>query len=282
MLVVALTAGGLLYFGKLRYVPRAARHVPASAAVVARLSVERVGLFDPARTHLMPLVDSVGSPPGATSRRLRMEKSAKLEFNVDLREVAVGLGPASDDWVVVFGGMFPRGQWVSQVADLLKQEGRRGHLRDGAWQDESGFVLAQADDGCVIVASSRAQLAAALPATSAPPGAGAPADIEVWLRPGGHQLLRGKGVVVPREVVSLRGVAAGTGAEVAVQAEPGGIDAVRAEMTRLGAKKVESGGPGVRASLPREGLDRVAAELASWLKGRLGVPGVDVGQAKTR
>ncbi len=282
MLLVALTAGGMLYFGKLHYVPKATQHVPASAVVVARLSVERVGIFDPARTHLMPLMDSVGDRPGLEPRRARLERAGKLEFNVDLREVAVGLGPGPEDWVLVFGGMFPRANWLGQLAELFEQEGRRGALKDGVWSDSGGFVLAQASDGCVLVASSQTQLGAALPAASAPPGAAPRADIELWLRPGGAQWLRGKGLLLPDGLESLRGVAAGTGADLEAQVGRSGAKAVSAEMSRLGAENLALQGTAIHARLPREGLDRAAAEFAAWLKPRLGVASIDVGRAKTR
>ncbi len=285
LVLAALAAGGLLYFGKLRYVPKAARHAPKDASVTARLSVERVGLFAPARTHLMPLLDSVAAPQGMASRRERLERQTKLEFNVDLREVLVALGPGPKDWVVVFGGMFPRADWVGRVAKLLEQEGRQGRLDAGVWSDPNGFLLGQAADGCVVLASSRERLDSALPAGQARPPRG---DLEIELSSGGLKLLREIGLTASpaTHFAEAAATAVGTGVDAEIELSPtaGGdaaaMAALSADLERLGAGKVEQNGRVLRANFDRDGLDRAAAHLAGWLKLRLGVASVDPSRAK--
>ena len=285
LVLAALAAGGLLYFGKLRYVPKAARHAPVDAGVTARLSVERVGLFAPARTHLMPLVDSVAAPDGMALRRQRLEKQTKLEFNVDLREVVVALGPAPEDWVVVFGGMFPRADWVGSVAKLLKQEGREGRVEAGVWSDPAGFFLSQAPDGCVVLASSRERLDRALTVRPARPPRG---DLEITLSPGGLKLLRQGGLAASpaTDFAQASAAAVGTGVDAeitlapAMAADSATMTALSADLKRLGAGKIEQKSGVLKANFDRDGLDRAAAHLAGWLKLRLGVASVDPSRAK--
>ncbi len=285
LVLAALAAGGLLYFGKLQYVPKAARHAPSDASVTARLSVERVGLFAPARTHLMPLVDSVAAPDGMALRRQRLEKQTKLKFNVDLREVVVALGPGPKDWVVVFGGMFPRADWVGSVAKLLQQEGRRGRLDAGVWSDPAGFFLSQAEDGCVVLASSRGRLERALPVGLAPPSRG---DLEIRLSPGGVKLLKQSGLVFSpaTDFAQASATAVGTGVDAkialapAMAADSAAMTALSADLEHLGAGKIEQKAGVLKANFDRDGLDRAAAHLAGWLKLRLGVASVDPSRAK--
>ncbi|MEZ4227070.1 MAG: hypothetical protein R3B13_39390 [Polyangiaceae bacterium] len=281
LIAAALISGALLYFGKLRYVPKAAGHAPADALVVVRVSVEKVGTFDPVRNQLMPLVDKVGEATTqaakASARRDRFKSQAKLEFNVDLREVVLAAGPGRGDWVLVFGGMFARAKLVDGIGAVLQAEGRPGRLQDGVWRDDAGFVLAQAEDGCVVLASSEARLALALPAMTTDLGA---ADLELRVRPGSTTWLRGHEFPSRIELDGLRGDARAEGSGLRLVL-PGQASATSLQpvLTDLGATEVRPQGDALSALFAREGLNQAAARLAAWLEPRLGIPDTDVGRS---
>jgi hypothetical protein len=164
--VVLLVLGAVaasLYLRFIHYERIAARHVPPSAVLAARVDVEQVALYEPVRRHVIPLFGGPGrSRADAEATLGRLEERTGLKRS-DLREIAVARGGAREDWVVVLGGIFPRGTSGAVLAAALGAE-------DPSWvatpdgvavvHRELGVAVGRADDGAVIVASSDAMLTA--------------------------------------------------------------------------------------------------------------------------
>jgi hypothetical protein len=162
LVIVAVAAS--LYVRFIHYERVAARHVPPGAVLAARLDVEQVALYNPVRRHVIPLFGGPGrSRADAEATIARLEERTGLKRS-DLRELVVARGRNREDWVVVLGGIFPRGTSGAVLAAALAAE-------DPSWvatpdgvavvHRELGVTVARADDGTVLVASSAPVLAAA-------------------------------------------------------------------------------------------------------------------------
>lgn len=176
-LVLAICAGigaYVAYRELIHYERRAVEHLPLDTAVVARLDLEQVVLFEPVRRYLLPVVSEVPlaeEPRGAGGEAVRRDRLASLRESginlaFDLREMMVAVVAPSGGWVVVLGGLFERESMVDAIERLLREEGvsctrTGGTLRFDFW----GTALGQAEDGALIMASSPAVLESALPAT---------------------------------------------------------------------------------------------------------------------
>ncbi len=156
------------------YERRAALHIPAGVGFAARIDVEQVVLFEPVRKHLLPLINELplGPPAGGEAgqrpdRLTRLRERAGLNLALDLREVMFAEEGRSGQWVLVLGGLFDQRGVVAAIASVLHEEGAldatqtEGELRFERW----GVTLGQADDGCLILASSSSMLRRALPVT---------------------------------------------------------------------------------------------------------------------
>jgi hypothetical protein len=163
---VALVALAALAFWLVvvRAPARARRHVPSNANLVVRLDLVEVATFPPAREHLGPVLERMSADRGAPGRD-RLREETGIDLARDVREVVL----ASVDglaWVAVFGGRLERGRFLAGMQRLLADGA------PGAWRLEGdllvgpmGAVVAQADDGAVVVGSDLALVRAALPAT---------------------------------------------------------------------------------------------------------------------
>lgn len=168
------SAGAWVAYAKLVHYRRCAvEHLPPNTQLVARLDVEQVVLFEPVRRHLIPLIDRLplGSAPAAASaeaepRILRLRRDAGLNLGLDLREVLVATAPGGR-WVLVLGGLFRQGL-VPAIERELQAEAASGWRRAGDALEftPSGAALAQAQDGALLLASSRALLEASLPSST--------------------------------------------------------------------------------------------------------------------
>jgi hypothetical protein len=181
--IVAAVGVWWAYGSLIHYERRAALHLPRDADFVARLDLEQVVMFEPVRKYLLPLVDDVPlRRPGATdatrpetSRLERLRTLSGINLAADLREVAVSWTRSSREWVAVLGGLFPKTGVIAAIDASLRAEGVRGVVREG--EDLLAFggsaaVLGQADDGVLILASSRSRLERARLAAEAPDGLG--------------------------------------------------------------------------------------------------------------
>lgn len=213
LLVLGVALGIVIHRSYVGFARVAAYHVPPDATLVVRWDVEKVGLFEPTRRFLLPLLDEAHAPPPAASavvphqsplvallpstgpvratppgRRDRFAEESGSMIARDLREVLVAFGPADGDWAVVFGAAFPKGDVVAALGRTFAREGwpwrDLGHDR---LVSPSGAAVGRADDGALVLASSTARLDAALPVRELEPaiprvGAG---SLMLQRRPGG-------------------------------------------------------------------------------------------------
>jgi hypothetical protein len=161
----------VIYRQFIHYERRAVEHLPAEVELVARLDVEKVPVFEPVRRYLLPLIDKLpvlppagGESGGGEGLLARLRTSAGLNLGLDLREILLAQTP-SKGWVLVLGGLFPSRGLVTSIEGMLRAQAVPGLIRQGEnlLFQPSGVVLAQADDGCLLVASDPDLLASALP-----------------------------------------------------------------------------------------------------------------------
>jgi hypothetical protein len=196
--VLLLSVGFIAYRKLLHYERHAVEHVPAGSELALRLDLEQVVLFEPVRRHLLALVDRApltGAPPerGAPSRLLRLREQAALNLAFDLRELVFAREPAGG-WVLALGGMFGTRALLDGIERVLNAEpGMQSSRAAGVLTlSGSGLVLAQAEDGVLLIASDAGVLARSLPASRADEalgvggdGAGALGALGSWLEPHG-------------------------------------------------------------------------------------------------
>lgn len=165
---VLLVAGVAVYLFVVRYEPLARRHIPGNANLVARIDLADFALFGPVREHLWPLVfeGSAGAAPKGKTRADRIRAATGVNLATDLRELFVASVEGSSV-VVILGGKFPRGRFVTGLAAVAKEE-----AWPGAWRvagelllGPSGIAIGQADDGTIVAGTSEAIVTAALPAS---------------------------------------------------------------------------------------------------------------------
>ncbi|HEV8248113.1 MAG TPA: hypothetical protein VGP93_20200 [Polyangiaceae bacterium] len=144
----------------------AARHVPADAAAVLRLDLEKVVLFAPVRQSLMPLLDELDVPEGKKlgPRWRRLASRSELVLGRDTREAVFLWGQRQGDWAVVLGGNFPD-RVLAPLQQLFQEEGKPWPFEQGHLRSPEGLALGQAADRALILASDAARLGTVLPAT---------------------------------------------------------------------------------------------------------------------
>lgn len=170
---VLCLVGIVSYRMLIHYERRAALHIPADVGFAARIDLEQVVLFEPVRKHLLPLINELPlGPAGAEAgkgpdRLTRLRERVGLNLALDLREVMFAEEGRSGQWVLVLGGLFDQRGVVPAIASVLHEEGAldaaqtEGELRFERW----GVTLGQADDGCLVLASSSSMLRRALQVT---------------------------------------------------------------------------------------------------------------------
>lgn len=307
VLVAFVAYRELLYYER-----RAIEHVPAGAELALRVDLEQVVLFEPARRHLLPLLDRVPLgevAQGPTSSRLVRLREAGVNLGLDLREVVFARLEGGAGWVLAFGGIFGGEPLLPRIERVLREEAgvRVSSERGGIILQPSGLALRQADDGILLVASDAALLERAASPSHAyeavglsPGGPAALGALGGWL--GG---LGSVGARAPGSASVLRVSARlelGDPLTLAAEVEHGApidVDTVRREMRRwLGtpadeadfAPQADWGGEralaarasltaststrvSVRSTWERGELDRAARSLAAWLEPRLSAAG---------
>ncbi len=311
-LLAALAALGayVAYAELLHYRRRAAEHLPADTLFAARVDVEQVLLFEPVRRHLLPLVEELPPPaqpalPEAPGRLARL-RAAGLNLGLDLREIVVAT-TAGGGWLVALGGMFPEQGLLAVVEQVLHDENVGGWRRVDAGLERSpaGALRAQAEDGTLILASERATLAAALPASSRHrelglerEGAGgaalAPQAASAWAYPGPPEWLSDARVLASLRLardaeLELR-VDMGDAARARALAEqtrrwislpsageshdlPAGREDPEGLWARTRTLEVEGTTVKLLSSWRPAELDRRARELAAWARRQLAAAG---------
>jgi hypothetical protein len=161
---VVLAVMFALYLRYVRYERVASLHLPESTVLAVRVDVEQAIFYEPIRRHILPLFGGPGgSPTEADARLSRIEVRSRLRRG-DLREIVIGRGATRRDWVIVLGGIFPRGSDSDRLVTALSDEpgwtsadeGRRAEHR------ATGIAVSRAKDGAVVIGSSPALLVAAL------------------------------------------------------------------------------------------------------------------------
>jgi hypothetical protein len=166
LLLAAGVVAGLMYFKLLHYRRVAALHLPPDTTVAARIDLEDVVLFEPVRKHLLTLANTLRArDPRLKPRLKRLEQHTRIEFTVDLREIAVARGATPGDWVVIFGGLFPKEKVVSGLRQVFVEEGIDAQLSPSgeSLTLPGGLAVGQSQDGCILIAASAPRLESALP-----------------------------------------------------------------------------------------------------------------------
>lgn len=315
LVLVALTIVGVYFaYAKLiHYERHALEHLPEGTEIAGRVDVERVVLFEPVRRYLLPLIDEVplgsrveGVAAGAPMERLvRLRQVAGLNLGFDLRELGFGVTEDGHDWVLSLGGLFPKKGLLDAIERTLREEGATRVVRteQGLLFEPWGALLAQADDGVLVLASGREALDSALPSSPRFQKLGLPLDgpgslaaLTPWLRRIGLSMF-------PEDAEWLSGVGRfmvnmNVGADVRVDARlqllsAASTDAVEAGVRRWTSENRSAGsGPKrstnwseewglmarirdlqargniitFRSSWSRAELGRAARDLANWLE----------------
>lgn len=169
-LVTVVGAALLIYIYVFRYEPLARRHVPGNANLVARVSAADIAFFAPVRKHLWPILFEqtfarAGEPaPAGKSRAQRIRETTGVNLATDVREILVASVDASS-WVLLLGGRIEEGGFVDGMEKLSKEEGWPGFRREGPLLLAPSMVIAQADDGTIVVGTDADIVKASLPAT---------------------------------------------------------------------------------------------------------------------
>ncbi len=182
LLALAIGLAVVIHRTYVGFVRVAAHHVPPDTSLVVRWDVEKVGLFEPTRRFLLPLLDRaygvqvMNAPPGVynangtptpssprESRRERFAREGGAMIGRDLREAVALFGPGEHDWAVVLAGAFAKRDMVGAAARVLEQEGWSWRsVGGGRLESPEGPALGQATDGAFVIASSVKRLDAVL------------------------------------------------------------------------------------------------------------------------
>ncbi|MDI1477510.1 hypothetical protein [Polyangium sp. y55x31] len=303
--VVAAIAGLAFWNFVLRYRPTARAHVPAGTNVAIRIEAADLVLFGPVREHLLKLALDEGSTPEVAapsrpSRAARIHDQTGVRLPADLREVVVA-SMDGKSWVALLGGRIEQGRFVKGLAEVAREEGWTGFRREGELLVGPSIVIAQADDGTILVGTDRSIVEAALPATEEGQKLGLPEKgaVTFAIARQAFEALSGASAITPRASVlgaverATGTLALGNSPELVVRLEPAKAadapkleEGARALLSDLGlalllvpdvagekealrATTVKREGDVVvlRAPWPYEGLDRATSMLAGKLRG---------------
>ncbi|APR87329.1 hypothetical protein A7982_12678 [Minicystis rosea] len=162
LVALLAVAGVAVYLFFIHYEAVARRHVPGNASLVMRLDAADAVLFGPVRKHLWPLAVERATRSGKT-RGQRIRAATGVNLATDLREVIVASTDASS-WVLIAGGRIARGKLVAGLEKIAQEEGWALH-REGDLLVGTGLVIAQAEDGTILVGTDATIVNAALPAS---------------------------------------------------------------------------------------------------------------------
>jgi hypothetical protein len=161
--IAAVVIGYFLFF---RYTPHAERHIPGASNLALRADVRAIATFAPVRKHLWAALFERPAPSSAGKTfGTRIAEATGIRPSIDLREVIVA-SVDTKSWVLLFGGNFKPGRFVSGMEKVLHDEGytewhRAGDLLVGP----GGIALGQSDDGTLVLGTEAEIVTAALPAS---------------------------------------------------------------------------------------------------------------------
>lgn len=147
--LIAFVAGSRIYERYGGYRPMALMHVPPTMRYRAR-----VELSDTTRAPLLrPLLVAL-DPRG--QRLPALEKKLGVSAGSAARELAFGVGPAPDDFVLVVGLQLPTQPGLHRakaLCEVLANDGIRSEPTDTGCRLSGGAIVAEALDGMLVVAS---------------------------------------------------------------------------------------------------------------------------------
>lgn len=287
--LATLLSFALGYFRLVHYEARVARHIPGDAAMVVRVDVKQVVLFEPVRRHVFPALDGVS---GDIARRAKFERQADVNLAMDLREVAVAFFD-DGDWLVLIGGLFPSQGVVEALARVLGEDESFDCQLERKALHCSEVVFEQAADGVIALGSSAPRVQQALQAGSHHPWLSDQPVSAGWSAAWADRELFRTGDV---GLEGARAAADLTSSELEVTVHPRPASAPTAALERwlaeargaaqhlatnfAGERAVlararvteRTGRPVIESHWTRDELDLAAANLGSWLKRRLASP----------
>jgi hypothetical protein len=264
-LLAAMGGGAYVYFVLLRYERVVAHHVPPMAVGAARLDVEQAIVYEPVRRHLLPVIDEgLASSPEHADGLERLQAATRINLGRDLREVLFASGPEGDDWVVVFGGMFPRDGVISGLAELLRKRGGGWDVHPDRAIGPGGIGIGQATDGSIALASSVVWLEAALPSRDPHVELGLPREGPGAAALDLDRMLPGAGM---RRATAELELGSPMSIDLRVEVVPGAGAAPRERVIELLSSESPSGNPvldeiELRQALTNAGPDRLEATIA--------------------
>jgi hypothetical protein len=319
--LIALTIAGvyLAYVKLIHYERHALEHLPEATEIAGRVDVERIVLFEPVRRYLLPLIDeiplgsnapSTAQVPASGDRLARLRQTAGLNLGLDLREIGFGVTEKGQDWVLSLGGLFPQKDMIDAIERTLRAEGASHVVRTAQRLrfDPWGAVLAQAQDGVLVLASRSEILEEALPSSRRferlallSDGPGSFAASAPWLRRVGASMFPADAAWVSEVERFLACIRIGADIRVEGQLElhpAASAESVRAGLRRWTTERLSTGSPakvptdwseewgllarvqssGARGdvihfttSWQRAELGRAVRDLANWLERRISV-----------
>jgi len=160
----ALVGGGIfVYLRFFSYQNTALRHVPEGTNIALRTDVKLI-TFKPVREHLWPVLLDVKDDLAKSDRLKRVKAETGISIPLDLREVIIASVDARS-WVIIVGGTFERGRFVTGLKKVLDEEGAEGwKLDDDLLVHDFGVAIGQAEDGVLVFGTTVDITRAALPA----------------------------------------------------------------------------------------------------------------------
>jgi hypothetical protein len=162
--VLVLLGLGVGYYRLVYFERVAALHLPVGARFAARVDLEQVVMFEPARRNLLPALDGATMSIEGQSLSQRIKATTGVNLAMDLREIVFALGPEHDQWLVVLSGLFPK-HALSGVTAAVRADSRItvSDSSDGVQRlDPWRLFVAQASDGAFLISNHEALLRGAL------------------------------------------------------------------------------------------------------------------------
>lgn len=159
-------AGAFLYVRFVRPPARAHLHLPRGTAVGVRFDAVELISWRPVRERLLPVLREAKSETDAAGASLftRLAEVSGVRLPEHVREVVVGSVDGSQ-WMMAIGGTLEPGRFVDGLETVLRERGTTGFVREGdvLVHSASGLAVGQAEDGTLVLGTTKSLVLAALP-----------------------------------------------------------------------------------------------------------------------
>lgn len=150
----------VFYFFFFRYTPTAPQHIPEGTQIALRIDIPELVLNGPCSVEVLRGLQ------GDSARIDKFQKATGIDPRGDLREVVLA-SPDGQAWVWIFGGRFHRAglrstNFMQGFADFLEGEGISAKLEGERITILGTWTAAQADDGTILLGTSKAVVDAAM------------------------------------------------------------------------------------------------------------------------